>query len=59
MWRGASNVVMAAPFASGWLLRIAAPGDPGALAIIVSFVEAGLASLGGFLGGDSTSTRRM
>lgn len=52
LWHGASNVLMVALFALSWLLRAGAPSDPGALAIILSFVGVGLASLGGFLGGE-------
>src|ERR671933_1867545 len=46
---GLTNVVMVALFAVSWLLRSGTPGDPRALAIIVSFLGVGLASLGGFL----------
>jgi uncharacterized membrane protein len=49
---GLSNVVMVALFALGWLLRSGAPGDPGVLPIVFSFLGVGLASLGGFLGGE-------
>lgn len=49
---GLSNVLMVALFASSWLLRTGAPAKPGAVAIILSFVGVGLASLGGFLGGE-------
>lgn len=52
LWHGASNVLMVALFAVSWLLRAGAPGDPGALAITLSFVGVGLASFGGFLGGE-------
>jgi uncharacterized membrane protein len=50
MWQGATNVVMVTLFIVSWVLRADAPGDPGTLAIILSFVAVGLASLGGFLG---------
>lgn len=50
LWHGASSVLMVILFAASWLLRAGAPGDPGAVAIILSFVGVGLASLGGFLG---------
>lgn len=43
---GLSNVVMVALFAASWLLRSGAPGTPGALPIILSFLGVGLASLG-------------
>ena len=49
---GLSNVLMVALFASSWLLRSGAPGDPGVLPIVLSFLGVGLASLGGFLGGE-------
>jgi uncharacterized membrane protein len=49
---GLSNVLMVALFASSWLLRAGAPGDPGILAIVLSFLGVGLASFGGYLGGE-------
>ena len=49
---GLSNVVMVLLFAMSWLLRSGAPGDPGVLPIVLSFLGVGLASLGGFLGGE-------
>ena len=49
---GASNVVMVALFALSWLLRLDAPEAPGAIPIVLSFLGVGLASLGGFLGGE-------
>src|SRR5215207_4658484 len=52
MWHGATNVVMVGLFIVSWLLRANAPGDPGIVAIVLSFVAVGLASLGGFLGGE-------
>jgi uncharacterized membrane protein len=52
MWHGATNVVMVTIFIVSWLLRADAPGDPGIVAIVLSFVAVGLASLGGFLGGE-------
>jgi len=52
MWHGAINVVMVALFIMSWLLRANAPGDPYIVAIVLSFVAVGLASLGGFLGGE-------
>ena len=39
-------------FIVSWLLRANAPGDPDSVAIVISFVAVGLASLGGFLGGE-------
>ena len=52
LWHGLSNVVMVALFAASWLARSSAPGDPGVLPIVLSFLGVGLASLGGFLGGE-------
>jgi uncharacterized membrane protein len=52
MWHGVTNVVMVTLFIVSWLLRADAPGDPGIVAIVLSFVAVGLASLGGFLGGE-------
>jgi uncharacterized membrane protein len=49
---GLSNVVMVVLFALSWWLRTSAPGEPGALPIVLSFLGVGLASLGGFLGGE-------
>jgi uncharacterized membrane protein len=49
---GLSNVLMVALFAVSWLLRSGAPGNPGVLPIVLSFVGVGLVSLGGFLGGE-------
>jgi uncharacterized membrane protein len=45
-------VVVVTLFIVSWLLRADAPGDPGTVAIVLSFVAVGLASLGGFLGGE-------
>ena len=52
LWHGATNVVMVTLFIVSWLLRADAPGAPGTVAIVLSFVAVGLASLGGFLGGE-------
>jgi uncharacterized membrane protein len=52
MWHGATNVVMVTLFIVSWLLRADAPDDPGIVAIVLSFVGVGLASFGGFLGGE-------
>jgi uncharacterized membrane protein len=52
MWHGTTNVVMVTIFIVSWLLRADAPGDPGIVTIVLSFVAVGLASLGGFLGGE-------
>jgi hypothetical protein len=55
LWHGSANVVMVTLFIVSWLLRTDAPGDPGTVAIVLSFVAVGLASLGGFLGGSWSS----
>ena len=52
LWHGGVNVVAVALFSVGWLLRANAPGAPGSVPIILSFVGVGLASLGGYLGGE-------
>lgn len=52
LWHGMSNVLMVILFATSWLLRAGAPGEPGVVALVLSFVGVGLASLGGFLGGE-------
>jgi uncharacterized membrane protein len=52
MWHGTTNVVMVTLFIVSWLLRADAPGKAGTAAIVLSFVAVGLASLGGFLGGE-------
>lgn len=52
MWHGAVNVVVVALFGIGWLLRLDDPGEPGTFPIVLSFVGVGLASLGGWLGGE-------
>ena len=49
---GLSNVLMVAIFAASWLLRSGDPGDPAVLPIVLSFLGVGLASLGGYLGGE-------
>jgi hypothetical protein len=40
---------MVALFAASWLVRAQAPGDPGVVPIVLSFLGIGLASLGGEL----------
>ena len=52
LWHGSVNVVVVVLFAVSWLLRADAPGAPGGVPIILSFVGVGLASLGGWLGGE-------
>lgn len=52
LWHGAANVSMVILFIVSWLLRADAPGKPGVLPIVLSFLGVGLASLGGWLGGE-------
>jgi uncharacterized membrane protein len=52
---GLSNAVMVMLFALSWLLRSGAPGDPGVLPIILSFMGVGLASLGASSGASWSS----
>ena len=52
LWHGSVNVVVVALFSVSWLLRLDAPGEPGITPIVLSFVGVGLASLGGWLGGE-------
>ena len=52
LWHGVVNVAMVALFSVSWLLRLDAPGEPGIAPIVLSFVGGGLASLGGWLGGE-------
>jgi uncharacterized membrane protein len=52
LWHGAVNVGVVVLFVVNWLLRMDAPGEPGVFLIVLSFVSVGLASLGGWLGGE-------
>jgi uncharacterized membrane protein len=52
LWHGAVNVVVVSLFSISWLLRLDAPGEPGIVPVVLSFVGVGLASLGGWLGGE-------
>jgi uncharacterized membrane protein len=52
LWHGAVNVAVVALFSISWLLRLDVPGEPGLVPIVLSFVGVGLASLGGWLGGE-------
>ena len=52
LWHGSANVVVVALFSVSWLLRLDAQGEPGVAPIVLSFVGVGLASLGGWLGGE-------
>ena len=47
-----TNSLMVALFAISWLLRLEAPGEPGAVAIVLSFAGVSLISFGGYLGGE-------
>ena len=52
LWHGAGNVVVVVVFIVSWLLRADAPGEPGAVPIILSLLGVGLAGLTGWLGGE-------
>ncbi|HXT61103.1 MAG TPA: DUF2231 domain-containing protein [Pirellulales bacterium] len=47
-----ANVVMLALFIASWLLRSGAPGQPGALPIVLSLIGVGCGAVGGWLGGE-------
>ena len=48
----AVSVSMVVLFAVSWLLRMDAPGEPGAIPIILSLLGAGLAVVTGWFGGE-------
>lgn len=52
LWHGATNAVVLLLFIGSWWLRSDAPQSAGTLAYILSFAGAGLALLGGWLGGE-------
>ncbi len=52
LWHGATNVVVLLLFIGSWWLRHDAPQAAGTLAYILSFAGAGLAMVGGWLGGE-------
>ncbi len=52
LWHGAGNVIVVLLFAVSWLLRMDAPGEPGAIPIVLSLVGVALAGLTGWLGGE-------
>ena len=52
LWHGAGNVVVIVLFIVSWLLRMDAPGEPGAIPIVLSLVGVALAGLTGWLGGE-------
>ncbi len=52
LWHGAGNVVVVVLFIVSWLLRADAPGEPGAIPIVLSLVGVALAGLTGWLGGE-------
>jgi len=52
LWHGSANVLVVALFGVSWLLRLDAPVEPRTVPIVLSFVGVGLASLGGWLGGE-------
>lgn len=49
---GIGNVVVVVLFAATWLLRAEVPGDPGSLALMLSFAGGGLSLLTGWMGGE-------
>lgn len=49
---GVGNVVVVGLFIVGWFLRRPHPGDPGAIALALSFIGIGLALVTGWLGGE-------
>ena len=49
---GVGNVVVVALFAISWLLRRGETTDPGALALVLSFVGVALGAVTGWLGGE-------
>lgn len=49
---GIGNVVLALLFLGSWLLRPEPPGEPGTLALLLSFAGAGLSLLTAWLGGE-------
>ncbi len=49
---GVGNVVAVVLFIVSWLLRADAPGEPGAIPIVLSLVGVALAGLTGWLGGE-------
>jgi uncharacterized membrane protein len=52
---GLTNVAVIGLFAASWLLRPDGGESPGALALALSFADAGLALVGGWLGGELVS----
>ncbi len=52
LWHGGGNVVAIILFIVSWLLRADAPGEPGAIPIILSLLGVGLAGVTGWLGGE-------
>jgi uncharacterized membrane protein len=52
LWHGATNVLVLLLFIGSWWLRSDAPARAGTLAYILSFAGAGLALVGGWLGGE-------
>ncbi len=52
LWHGVGNVVVVVLFIVSWLLRADAPGESGAIPVILSLVGVALAGLTGWLGGE-------
>lgn len=59
-WHGIGNFIIVVLFAASWLLRQQAANHvPGTLALILSFVGAGLALITGWLGGEMVYRLRV
>lgn len=52
LWHGATNMIVVLLFIGSWWLRSDAPERPEMTASILSFAGAGLAMIGGWLGGE-------
>ena len=52
LWHGAGNVVVILLFVASWFVRLDLPERPDAVALVFSFMGAGLALLTGWLGGE-------
>ena len=49
---GVGNVIVVVLFAASWFVRRSSPTDPATLAIVLSAIGAGLATITGWLGGE-------
>jgi uncharacterized membrane protein len=52
LWHGGGNVVVMLLFMASWFVRLDLPEQPDAVALVLSFMGAGLALLTGWLGGE-------